>query len=634
MKKFLSFVLSFLLLTSVTVHAAEATAPTGVPLSEIESHIDEIVANYMQQFTPGFAIAVVKDGEIIFSQGYGYADIARQIPVDPAATVFELASLSKMFVFVSVMQLVEQGLLDLDNDIHMYLPAESSRLFNFEKTFTMRDLLNHSAGFSDFDFNVRRVAETVENRTTLREGLLASQPRQIFEPGTATSYSNFGIALAAYIVGHVGGLEYADFERTNILNPLEMHNTRNQPHWFRDSAFLQNKAKGHQPNGSGGFNEFPWYYLSIYPAGALNGTALDLAQFAIALMPPPGEPSPLFSNRDTLDLMLSPSYSDPRILRGTYHGFRTYDSTHLALGHAGGTSGFNTDFVIVPAERFGIVALSNANGGNRFIEEIFELFIGNSRDTAFPPAENLPNARNVAGIYVMLQRNVGNLMEPLNSFLGTDIRVDAIDENTITLTTGGTVVTYRQIEPYVFRAISADTISARIFARTRYEIRFSMENGQPIGVSLRGTNSATIQSLGILDSIFGTVLMLASVIFFLVMPLIIFVKFLRRRGKDSTHFSLLTSGLLACGMLLVVSWIMLSVRMLAAVPFIFTAMVTPHIWLNYILLAVSLVLLVTSLVFLKKGEVATRLKALYISTIVFLVMFVIVLWDGNLLVMM
>jgi len=226
MKKLLLFVLSFVLLltTSLSASATEFKTPTGIPLSEIENRIDELVINYMHEFTPGLAVAVVHDGEVIFSRGYGYTSTNQQIPIDPAATVFEYGSISKLFIWTAVMQLVEQGLLDLDNDIHVYLSEESTRLFGFDKTFTMRDLLNHSAGFGEFSFNLYRNPESDRGINPLREELLAAQPKQIYEPGTATAYSNFGSALAAYVVSYISDLEFSNYERTNIFNPLGTQN--------------------------------------------------------------------------------------------------------------------------------------------------------------------------------------------------------------------------------------------------------------------------------------------------------------------------------------------------------------------------------------------------------------------------
>ena len=144
-----------------------------------------------------------------------------------------------------------------------------------------------------------------------------------------------------------------------------MLNTKNQPDWFGNEEFMRSKARGYQPDGSGGFdgfNEVPWSYITIYPAGALRGTAEDLALLAMALMPPLGESGPLFSSSDTLDLMLSPGYFNPEIMLGTHHGFMS----------------------------FGVVLLSNANGGMFFNEKVLDL----------------------------LRRHEGNLLQPLNFIFG------------------------------------------------------------------------------------------------------------------------------------------------------------------------------------------------------------------------
>ena len=620
--------IAFLFTPLLPAYAAET--PSGIPLSEIGSRIDELVADYMHESTPGFAIAVVKDGEIIFSRGYGYAEIERQIPVDPAATVFEYGSINKLFVYVSIMQLLEKGLLDLDADIHTYLPADLSRQFNFEKSFTLRDILNHSAGFGEFFFNGFYDAEKVEKEISLLEGLIATQPGQIFEPGTASSYSNFGIALAAFVVSHIGAQDYSDFERANILNPIGMLNTKNQPDWFGNDEFIQSMARGYQPDSGGGFNEVPWWYISIYPAGALKGTAEDLSQLAIALTPPPGESGPLFGSRNTLDLMLSPSYN-PDKMRGTHHGFISYDGILPTLGHAGGTQGFNTDFAIVPSQRFGVVLLSNANGGIVFNEKVLDLLLGNSRDIVASPLGNLPDASSVVGNYVMLRRHEGNLMQPLSFIFGTNVRVDVIDENTITASIMGMTYTYRQTEPYVFRVISSGPIG-----RTGYELRVIMENGSPVGLSMSGPYDSTkqtfSQSMAALAG--GAVIAALSIIFFLIMPIIVLIVFLRKKEKQKLLFNHLSTGILLSGTLLTLNNLILILRIGELAPFIPTSLITPHVWINYILLALAILLFIASLIFVKKDIIGTKRKALYFSTISFMTLFIFVLWRWNFFAML
>jgi CubicO group peptidase (beta-lactamase class C family) len=535
------------------------------------------------------------------------------------------------------MQLVEQGLLDLDADIHMYLPEDLSRQFNFERSFTVRDLINHSAGFGEFFFNAFLDAEKIEDAITLREGLLSTRPGQIFEPGTASSYSNFGNALAAYVVSHISGLEFAAFERENILTPLGMTNTKNQPDWFHNNEFLQSKARGYMHDGSGGFHEAPWWHIPIYPAGALNGTAEDLARLAIALTPPHGQPSPLFTTRDTLDLMLSPSYLSPSIMRGTNHGFLSYDGIYTTLGHNGGTGGFYTEFVMVPSERFGVVLLTNANAGGavEFIDKVLDLLLGNSKGAVTTPVD-LPNAGDVAGDYVSLRRHEGNILE-LSNFLMAIRRVDAIDENTIAISgAAGTAMIYQQIEPYTFRFIGPDEVSAR----TNNELHFIMENGKPVGISMTGPSDATVQTFGQSMNVFTAGLEIAaiSVVFFLIMPIIILIGFLCKKEKKAPLFNRISNGLLFSGTLLTLNNLVLVLRVLSdfspAGPFVQSSVITPHVWINYILLALIVILFIISIVFFKRDKVRTVRKVLYFATATLMTLFIFVLWHWNFFVMM
>src|SRR6056297_3032197 len=102
----------------------EKSTPSGIPLSDLEKTIDSYVSNYIGKTTPGAAIGVVKDGEIVFLKGYGYADIENKILVNPNRTIFEWASTSKLFTWTSVMQLVEKNKLELDKDIKTYIPKD------------------------------------------------------------------------------------------------------------------------------------------------------------------------------------------------------------------------------------------------------------------------------------------------------------------------------------------------------------------------------------------------------------------------------------------------------------------------------------------------------------------------------
>lgn len=639
MKKIIKTLAAFLLaicvlMPVVTVNAAEATTPTGIPLSQISDRIDALVANYMADFTPGFAVAVVHDGEIVFTHGYGSLDTSRGTAVIPEMTVFEYGSIGKLFVYISVMQLVEQGLLDLDAPVGNYLPEDLYRQFDFRMPFTTRDLLNHSAGFSEFMFGLFLDPGNVQEEITLRDGLLASRPPQIFTPGTASSYSNFGSALTAYIVTYVSGRDFTSYERANILDPLGMTNTRNQPDWFAalaDVAFEQNKARGHMPMpfGAEDFMQVPWAYIPIYPAGSLRGTAEDLAQLAIALMPPEGEPGPLFESRDTLDLMLSPSF-DRGVFRGTHHGFMTYDAVAPALGHSGGTMGFNADFVIVPSERFGVVLLTNANGGANFMEIVMDMLIGNTRDAVPAPTGNLPDASIFAGNYLMLRRNVGNIMEIANPMMA-GLSVEAVDANTIDLNVMGMTLTYRQVEPYVFRIIDAGGFIGRV----GYELEFLMEDGVPVGISLSAPFDATRQTFtqSLLFVIISEGIMALSGLFFFVMTIIILVKYLRKK-EEASSFRRLSNGLVLSGALLSANTGVMIVRMILNPMGVQTSMVTFHAWFTWVFAAAAIALMVASVLFFTKNKIDRSRKIIYFSSVAVMVIYLVFLWNGNMFVIM
>jgi len=644
-QKVMMFVLAVAMLfaTPMTAYAAGATTPTGIPISEIGSRIDEIVAAYMHEFTPGLAVAIVHNGEIVFMQGYGYADIERRMSVDPETTAFSFASISKLFVYVSLMQLVEQGLLDLDNDIHNYLPEDLARQFNFRYSFTMRDLLNHSAGFAENNFNEAWSVEDNPSEISLRDGLILSQPVQIYQPGTATAYSNWGSALAAYVVSYVTGVSFSDYLQYNVLNPLGMVSTLSQPHWFENTAFGQNVARGYVLDGDGNFNETIWVYSTTYPSGNMLGSVADLAQFAIALMPQHDESSPLFENRSTLDLLLSPSYTAP--LRGTHHGFMTYDAVLPAVGHSGGHPGFNTDFVIVTSEGFGIIVLTNAQGGLSIIEKLLDLVLGNTMGDV-SAVNGLPDARGVEGTFVLLRRNAGNIIEPANSMLGTHIAVSAIDENIITLTRGlppipgitgeDSIITYRQVAPNLFRAIDANSVMAHYMARTMYEIYFIMENGQPIGISMRGPIDATIMtfSQSMTALVLGQIATYGGTLFFLIASIIVLIRLLRKKGTN-TAFRHLSNGLLLCGLLFGINLIIADMRMIAGMAGgLHFYMFASHIWINYILLAVTVLLFATSMVFFVRDKTSAKRKILYFASIASLGVFLFALWQWNFFVMM
>jgi len=623
--------ISMPLLTISTTQAA-----TNIPNSELENRIDNYVSQYIGQSTPGTTVVIVKDGEIIFSKGYGYANIENSITIDPTTTIFEWGSSSKPFVWVSVMQLVERGLINLDVDINTYLPEVLRQQLAFQMPFTMRDLLNHTAGFAEQALGSFVTNEVAQN-LSLEDALLLMQPKQIYTPGTVSAYSNFGTALAAYIVGNISSQGYTAFEMENIFIPAGMNNTLNQPDWINNHNFLQAKATGYMPDGRGGFREGVRSYIALYPAGAINGTAEDLARFIIALTPPQGESGILFENPHSLTTLFTPSSLDPINFPGTHHGFMSKKGS-TTFGHAGGTSSFTTNLAIVPSERFGIVVISNAPGELDIAYGLINYLLADDTPQIQPTPSALPNAENVAGNYMLMRRMEGNLSEILSYLANPIVDITALDENTISVTAGvfGSA-TYIQVEPNFFRMVSFEgSAMPQIFS----ELRFKMEDGSPIQIHVGNGHDLMPLPSGRTIPFLTTyaAIMLISLLFFLITPIIILISLLRnkKKGIKNTHFKLFNIGLLLSGTLLIFNNLICLVRIFTSIIIPSKAELAPHIWINYIIVVLSVFMLVGSIIYLGKEKelITTKNKAFFFATTALIALTIFVLHNWNFFVIL
>jgi len=218
----------------------------------------------------GAVICVVKDGKVLYEMGYGYADASRQVPVSPQDTLFRAGSISKLFAATAVMQLVEDGRLDLDQDIESYLDFRIPA--TYPQPITLRHLLTHTAGFEE-------VAKDLfsSSASPLEQYVKTHIPARIYAPGTIGAYSNYGAALAGYIVQRISREPVDQYVANHVFNPLAMsHSTFTQPLPSRLARFM---SSGYQV-ASGGPK--PFEYISASPAGALSVSGDDIAHFVIA----------------------------------------------------------------------------------------------------------------------------------------------------------------------------------------------------------------------------------------------------------------------------------------------------------------------------------------------------------------
>ncbi|AOZ91010.1 serine hydrolase domain-containing protein [Paenibacillus crassostreae] len=367
--KVIACVLSFIFIImaiAVPAHAEEEqveTTPSRIPLSKLEETIDAYVASY-EKYTAAVSIVVIKDGETIVNKAYGYADIENQRKAD-TSTVFEWASISKLLVYTSVMQLVEQGKLDLETDIQEYLPEGFFKKLKYDDPITLLNLMHHNAGWEDQ--TMAEVFYYSENETLeLGETLRKNEPKQIYKPNSIVGYSNYGVGLAGYIVELISDQPFYEYVNQHIFKPLNMNDTSIHPTGQDHPDLVQrrNEIEGYTKD----LKLIPQnrVYVTFYPTGAAIGTAEDLAKFLAALMPV-DDNNLLFTNRDTLNEMLSTSlYYDGTSIPRFAHGFVEMEYWVPTLMHEGNLKGFSSKLVFDPESKFGMVVMTNQS-----FEEIY-----------------------------------------------------------------------------------------------------------------------------------------------------------------------------------------------------------------------------------------------------------------------
>ena len=206
------FVLVFFSVSAVSANE-DVMTPSGIPYTELKERVDEYASKYIGTSTAGANVVIVKDGEIFMNTSYGYADIENQIKVT-ANTVFDWGSVTKLLVWTSVMQLVEQGKLELTEDIRTYLPDGFLTKLQYNAPITMLNLMHHNAGWEDRYLDL--FYKSANEIKPLEEMLHIVKSSQVHEPGSIVAYSNYGVALAAMIVEHLTGQPFYEYVNEQI----------------------------------------------------------------------------------------------------------------------------------------------------------------------------------------------------------------------------------------------------------------------------------------------------------------------------------------------------------------------------------------------------------------------------------
>lgn len=418
--------------TSVSAKEEEFTLPSGLTMDKFEwqmsyyaeRHNNQIDYEHPEEkmYYSSGAVAVFKGNEVLYTNYYGCTDWDNMVRVDENS-VFEWGSITKTLTWVSIMQLKEQGKLNLDDDVRKLLPEGFFQHLSYDEPITVLDLMNHTAGWQETIYPLFQ--ETESDIMPLKEALQTIEPAQAYHVGEVAAYSNYGAAVAGYLVECISGMSFEDYVHKNIFEPLGMEHTAIAPD-HSDSQFVYNKHK--EMNC---YKRFMYTvrvplgnyrgYCSAYPCGAAEGTIGDLMKYAQALS---DKNAPLFKDKATQEEMYSPSlYYGESDVPLWAHGFIVGEYGVRAYGHGGATGNCRTNMMFDPESGVGVVAMVNEPEGNWLLDIPFTYALGELKPDTYGTSNG--EKFDTSGYYLCQRSHpvgMGRLLRYLSAIKGGNLR--------------------------------------------------------------------------------------------------------------------------------------------------------------------------------------------------------------------
>jgi CubicO group peptidase (beta-lactamase class C family) len=420
--------------------------------ADLEAFFDGAIRTQLEsRHIAGAVVAIVADDKLIFSKGYGYADVEARRRVDPDKTLFRIASISKLFTWTAVMQLVEAGKIDLNTDINTYL-KDLKIPATFKQPITMKHLLTHTPGFEDRIIGL--FARKPEEVGPLVEMLKAHLPLRVRPPGLVASYSNHGTAIAGYAVASVSGAPWEDYVEQRILKPLGMtHTLVRQP---AEDKLPADISKGYKWEG-GRFVAKGFEYIPDAPAGCISTTADDAAKFMLAHLHDGQLGSEHILKPETARQMREPLYRPSEKTSAMCYGFMEMQRNGLRIvGHGGDTLWFHSLMELIPDKKVGFFVSFNTDSSAGVREVVFDAFM-----KRYFPGSEIPHVAATKDSHERIERVVGeygstryshSTVAKAAAFMET-YRIKRNGDDTVTLSNGEFSRRYVEIEPYVFREL-------------------------------------------------------------------------------------------------------------------------------------------------------------------------------------
>ncbi|MEL6255057.1 MAG: serine hydrolase domain-containing protein, partial [Bacteroidota bacterium] len=365
-----------LLLFTLSFFYSFSFSQNPIDSADLDAFMDGQIQTLMQELhINGVTVSVVKGQELFWSKGYGWADEKAGIKVDPAQSLFRMGSISKMFVWTAVMQLYEEGKLNLDTDIRSYI-EDFEIDDSYEEIITMKHLMSHSAGFEDYYIQLFSADSLPPN--SLGEELKEHNPIRIRPPGVHSSYSNHGTGMAAYIVEKISGLKWEDYVQEKIFDPLGM--TKSTFAYNLPPNLKEDHSQGYTYS-EGKYSSHSFKGIPLAPVGIASTTAEEMVPFMVAHMNHGKYREVAMLDSSTSDLMQTTLHTHAEGIRGMCYGFFDHSKNgYKIVGHGGATEYFFSYMLLMPDEDVGIFISTNTAGGVDLIRKATDAFF----DRFFP----------------------------------------------------------------------------------------------------------------------------------------------------------------------------------------------------------------------------------------------------------
>ncbi|WP_159081795.1 serine hydrolase domain-containing protein [Paenibacillus sp. CAA11] len=368
-----------LVFTAIYPAAARAASiPPASSQQSLTSHLEEIINPIMQEeidrrHVPGAAVVITQGDQIIFSKGYGYADLKRKTPVSPGKTIMRIGSLTKTVTATAAMQLVEQGKLTLHDDVNTFLKDYKVPSYG-KNPITLHHLLTHTAGLDESIYQIHALSpeHSIPASQYLRQ--FFDQQPPIREPGKEYAYSNAGLGLVGNLIEQRTGMELSEYMKQHLFNPLNMPSARlvvpkDNPDMAKSYAY-----------SDGQYTEIPYSYLNIPGAGGISVIPEELAHFMISQINQGSYQGKSILQPSTVDTMQKQQFVEQPQMNGLGYGwYRNKLADGVALSHTGNVDGFSAKMELIPSHKLGILVISNAEtsgkqGYDKVTDGVIQLF--------------------------------------------------------------------------------------------------------------------------------------------------------------------------------------------------------------------------------------------------------------------